>query len=276
MRKNEIKKLVKAQYGKIAQQKSSCCGTTQSCCGTVNAADITKNIGYSGRELQAVPKQANLGLGCGNPLAFAMIKKGQTVLDLGSGAGLDSFLAAKKVGKKGKVIGVDMTREMIAKARANARKNGYKNVEFRLGEIENLPVVDNVIDLIISNCVINLSPDKNKVFNEAFRVLKPGGQLMVSDIVLEQELPVQIRKSAVAYVGCVAGAMLKKKYLETIKKAGFKNIKIIDQTGYPIDFIVNDTDRQQVIKKMSITTDRVKKYANSVVSVKVSAVKPLK
>jgi arsenite methyltransferase len=272
MKNKTIKKIVKEQYGKIAKQNSSCCGTTKSCCGTASAKDISKSIGYSEKELKIIPNEANLGLGCGNPLAFALIKPGQTVLDLGSGAGLDAFLAAKKVGKKGKVIGIDMTAEMIEKARDNAKKNAYKNVEFRLGEIENLPVIDNAVDLIISNCVINLSPDKNKVFKEAFRVLKPGGRIIVSDIVLEKELPAQIKKSAAAYVGCVAGAILKSKYIEGIKKAGFKNAKIMDKTVYPIDVSDNEHSRRQVINK--IKRDKVKKLENSVVSIKVSAIKP--
>jgi SAM-dependent methyltransferase len=276
MKKTMIKKIVKEKYGEIAKQNKSCCGSVKSCCGTTNAVAVSKNIGYTVKELKAVPDQANLGLGCGNPLAFAVIKPGQTILDLGSGAGLDAFLASKKVGTKGKVIGVDMTQEMINKARANARKGGYKNVEFWLGEIENLPVIDNVIDLIISNCVINLSPNKTKVFKEACRVLKPGGRLMVSDIVLLKALPAQIRKSTMAYVGCVAGAELKKKYLDTIKKAGFTNIKIMDQTVYPIDFTADDQTRRPENKKSKITKDMTRKFANTVVSIKVSAVKPKK
>ncbi len=195
---------------------AGCSSGTKSCCGSGSistAREISKNIGYSDADIDAVPEGANLGLGCGNPVALASLKEGETVLDLGSGAGFDSFLAAERVGTEGKVIGVDMTPDMLDKARENARKGNYKNVEFRLGEIENLPVADNAVDVIISNCVINLAPDKKRVFDEAFRVLKPGGRLMVSDIVLTKELPAALKNSIEAYVGCVAGASKKDDYL---------------------------------------------------------------
>lgn len=275
-KKSEIKKIVREGYAKIAKANTCCYAPVKSCCGTVNAVAISKNIGYSDKELQTIPKDANLGLGCGNPLAFASIKKGQVVLDLGSGAGLDAFLASKKVGNKGKVIGVDMTSEMIEKARANARKGGYKNVEFRLGEIENLPVADNSVDLIISNCVINLSPDKKQVFQEAFRVLKLGGKLMVSDIVLERELPTIIKNSVEAYVGCLSGAIKKQEYLDIIKKSGFQNVEVLDETIFPIDCMLNDPTAKAVINKLNISEIKTKKLLNSVVSVKVSATKPVR
>jgi len=182
---------------------------------------ISRAIGYSEAEMGIVP-EANLGLGCGNPTAFSEIKEGDTVLDLGSGAGFDSFLAVKKVGEKGKVIGVDMTEEMINKAKENATKYNYKNVEFRLGDIENLPVDDSSVDVIISNCVINLAPDKDKVFSEACRVLKNGGKMFVSDIVLLEELSEEIKNNPELIAGCVGGAILKDDYLGKIKKAGFK------------------------------------------------------
>lgn len=186
-------------------------------------------MGYSLDDLHSVPEGANLGLGCGNPVALASLKEGEVVLDLGSGAGFDAFLSANRVGKTGRVIGVDMTPEMLETARENVKKGGYENVEFRQGEIENLPVEDNSVDVIISNCVINLSPDKPAVFKEALRVLKPGGRLMVSDIVLLKELPATLKESAEAYVSCVAGASMKDDYLKTIKEAGFKNIKTLNE-----------------------------------------------
>ncbi|OGP74967.1 MAG: arsenite S-adenosylmethyltransferase, partial [Deltaproteobacteria bacterium RBG_16_50_11] len=201
----DIKEIVKEGYAKVAKQGSSCCGPGSSCCGSADLAeDISRRIGYSEEEITGVPEGANLGLGCGNPVALASLREGDTVLDLGSGAGFDCFLAANKVGKKGKVIGVDMTPEMIEKAKENAKKSNYRNVEFRRGDIETLPVDDDSIDVVMSNCVINLSPDKAKVFKEAFRALKPGGRLTISDIVLLKELPGFVKESIEAYVGCVS------------------------------------------------------------------------
>src|SRR5512136_318526 len=206
MEEKDIKSVVRKKYGNIAATSGSCCRSVSCCDGPAVITEIGKKIGYDEADLSAAPEGANLGLGCGNPTALASLKEGETVLDLGSGAGFDCFLAANKVGKSGKVIGVDMTPEMLDKARENARKGKYTNVEFRLGEIENLPVPDNTVDIVISNCVINLSPNKKKVFEEAFRVLKPNGRLMVSDIVLLKELPEEIRGSVAAYVACIAGA----------------------------------------------------------------------
>ena len=213
MKNDIVKKIVKDKYKEIAISESSCG------CGKKN--NISKSIGYSQEELDIVG-EANLGLGCGNPLAFGRIKEGDIVLDLGSGAGIDAILAAKKVGSKGKVIGVDMTEEMIEKARDNAKKKNISNVEFLLGEIEKLPLEDNSVDTIITNCVINLTPDKEKTFKEAYRVLKPGGRIYLSDIVLLDELSEEQRNDKDLLCGCVAGALLKDDYISKIQNAGFK------------------------------------------------------
>jgi len=275
MKREEIKKEVRKGYAKIAKQDSSCCGPVSPCCGSANLAqNISKSIGYTEAELKAVPVGANLGLGCGNPVALASLTEGETVLDLGSGAGLDCFLAADKVGESGRVIGVDMTLEMIEKARENARKGNYDNVEFRLGEIENLPVADNAVDIVISNCVINLAPDKRRVFNEAFRVLKPGGRLMISDIVLLRELPDSIKSSVEAYVGCLSGAVMKDEYIEAIKAAGFQEVEIIDEASFPVECIVNDSTAKTIMDNLAISPEEVKGAAGSVLSVKVRGVKP--
>jgi len=275
MRKEKIKKIIKEHYGKIAKQESSCCIPSDSCCGNTNlAGDIGKKIGYTDKELETVPEGANLGLGCGNPVALASLKEGETILDLGSGAGFDCFLAARKVGKNGKVIGVDMTPEMIEKARENARKGNYRNVEFRLGDIENLPVADNSVDVVISNCVINLSPDKKKVFMEAFRVLKPNGRLMISDIVLLKPLPDFIKNSIEAYVGCVAGAIVKDEYIRAIKAAGFQKVNIIDEATFPNECITNDPNAKAIIENLEMPPEKINEIANSVISIKVSGIKP--
>lgn len=222
MAKKRVQKIVRDAYGKIAKGKQGCgCGT----CGS-QAEKFAESIGYSQEELKVIPTEANLGLSCGNPTALANLKKGETVLDLGSGAGFDCFLAASKVGQAGKVIGVDMTPEMIEKARDNAQKDGVKNVEFRLGEIENLPVADASIDVVISNCVINLSADKQRAMREVYRVLKPGGRIAISDIALKKELPKTIQENISAYVGCVAGAILVNDYKKEIESAGLKGVKI--------------------------------------------------
>jgi len=275
MRKKEIKKVVREGYAKIAKQDSSCCVPTNSCCGSTDLAqDIGKSVGYTEEELKAVPQGANLGLGCGNPVALASLREGETVLDLGSGAGFDCFLAADKVGEKGRVIGVDMTPEMIEKARENARKGNYRNVEFRLGEIENLPVADNLVDVVISNCVINLAPDKRRVFTESFRVLKPGGRLMLSDMVLVKELPDFIKDSIEAYIGCLSGAMMRDEYIEAIKAAGFQEVGIIDETSFPIECMANDPTAKTIIENLRILPEEVEEVASSVISIKVYGVKP--
>ena len=227
---HEIRKAVRENYAKLALRQSCCCSSTQT-----GAQELSKRVGYTEKETKGVPEGSDLGLGCGNPVALASIKRGQYVLDLGSGAGLDCFLAAKKVGRKGRVIGVDMTPEMLERARENARKGSYTNVEFRLGEIENLPVADCTVDLVISNCVINLSTDKKRVFQEAYRVLKPEGNLMVSDIVLLEKLPEQVMNSIEAYVSCLGGAILKDEYLAIIGEAGFQGVTVVSEAKYPTD-----------------------------------------
>ncbi len=267
-REEKIKKIVRESYTKIAKQDSSCCGSTDL------AQDISKKIGYTEEELKAVPEGANLGLGCGNPVALASLKKDETVLDLGSGTGFDCFLAANKVGRNGRVIGVDMTPEMIEKARENARRGNYGNVEFRLGEIEDLPVADNFVDVVISNCVINLMPEKRRVFMEAFRVLKPGGRLMISDIVLVKELPSFIKSSIEAYVGCLSGAIMKNEYIGAIKGAGFQEVRIIDEASFPIECMANDPTAKAITENLKISSEKVKEIASSVVSIKVYGVKP--
>ncbi|MFH1230788.1 MAG: arsenite methyltransferase [Planctomycetota bacterium] len=276
MKSKEIKQIVKDGYTKIANSDvpRDCCNS-KSCCGTaVSKKTISKGIGYSDKEINSVPDGANLGLGCGNPIALASLKKGEVVLDLGSGAGFDCFLASKKVGETDKVIGVDMTPEMIKKAKENARKGNYNNVEFKLGDIENMPVDDNSVDVIISNCVINLSPEKEKVFKEAFRVLKPNGRLMVSDIVLINKLPDCIKDSIEAYVGCLSGAIMKNKYIGAIKTAGFQDVRIIEETSFPIDYMANDPTAKALIKKSNIPTEKIKQTVNSVNSIKVYGLKP--
>jgi arsenite methyltransferase len=225
MKNDAVKKIVKESYSEIAKNGGMC-----SCnCGNVKEENerIAKEIGYSKSDLDVVPG-ANMGLGCGNPTSLGEISKGMTVLDLGSGAGFDCFLAAKKVGSTGKVIGVDMTQDMIKVAQKNAKEYGFKNVEFRLGDIENLPVENNSIDVIISNCVINLAPDKEQVFKESFRVLKKGGRMLVSDIVLLKELADWQKKDKKLLAGCVGGAVMRDKYIKIVKNAGFA-VKIVSE-----------------------------------------------
>lgn len=254
---DEIKKIVRDGYAKAVTQETSCCSSNSCYGGTSQAESISKKVGYSDVEINAVPEGANLGFGCGNPVAIASLKEGDVVLDLGSGAGFDAFLAAQRVGKTGRVIGVDMTPEMLKKARANAEKGGYGNVEFRSGEIEKLPVENGSVDVIISNCVINLSPDKESVFREAFRVLKTGGRLMVSDLVLVKDLPAAIKESVEAYVGCLAGAIKKDEYLKFITMAGFQDVKVISESSYPVDAMF----------------ENLKEAEEAIASIKVSAVK---
>ena len=245
--KEEIRKTVRDRYGKIARSGRktsglipalSCCGeqgisdtkrSSASCCGApeLTPEQLSKSIGYSTDDLKSIPEGANLGLGCGNPVALASLKPGETVVDLGSGGGFDCFLAANKVGESGKVIGVDMTTDMISNARKSAQDANIDNVEFRLGEIEHLPVADNSADIIMSNCVINLSPDKQSVYKDAFRALKPGGRLAISDILATQKLPAEVKNDLALHSACIGGAATVETTVAMLKQAGFKDI-IID------------------------------------------------
>lgn len=240
----EIKDLVRQAYKEVAEG--------QRCCTT----DLTQlrcdGGGYTEEELAALPAGAALGLGCGNPTRLAPMQTGMTILDLGSGAGVDVFLAARKVGPTGRVIGVDMTEAMIEKARANAAAGGYTNVEFRLGEIENLPVESGTIDVIISNCVINLAPDKDKVFAEAYRVLKPGGRLQISDMVTRGEVPESIRRDAEKWAGCISGALDREVYLEKVRRAGFAQVEVVEEFPY-------DAYRSEDFAAVSISVVATKK-----------------
>jgi arsenite methyltransferase len=252
MEKKKIKKVVEGRYAQIAKQdQESCCS---SCSGRASSLLQAKGTEYSREDLEHVPEEAIMGLGCGNPAAIADLKAGEVVLDLGSGAGVDVFLAANKVGPNGRVIGVDMTKEMVDKAKGIARDHGYPNVEFRLGEIEKLPVEDDSVDAIISNCVINLSPDKSKVFREAYRALKPGGRLTVSDIVSERALPDEIKTDSNAWACCIGGALEQQEYLEKIKKAGFEDIEIVSSREFYVENKANQTKE----KLLSITVKAYK------------------
>ncbi|MFX0030228.1 MAG: arsenite methyltransferase [Candidatus Hermodarchaeota archaeon] len=310
---DKIRQSVREAYSRRVNESpaSSCCGPatptetpTLSCCGSTAPTENTTvdtsstsvyggaiqlpaeqreeflkkysaSLGYTEDDLDNIPDGANLALGCGNPTAHASIKEGETVLDLGSGGGLDCFIAANKVGKTGKVIGVDMTPAMLSRARENAVKGNYDNVEFRLGEIENLPVADNSVDLIISNCVINLSPDKEQVFREAFRALKPGGRIMVSDIVLLKELPDIIRNNAQAYASCIGGAIMKDQYLESIENAGFNKVEIMEQSNFSTtELLLNDESIREALGDQIETIKQLDQLDIDSTSIKVKAIKP--
>jgi len=252
MKEKEIKKVVKGRYARIAKQdQESCCS---SCGCGVSPLAQAEAVGYLRKDLADIPEETIMGLGCGNPAAMAELKTGEVVLDLGSGAGVDVFLAASKVGPTGRAIGVDMTEEMVDKAEGIARNYGYHNVEFRLGEIERLPVGNESVDVIISNCVINLSADKSKVFQEAYRVLKPRGRLIVSDIVTEGVLPDEIKDDPDAWACCIGGAVEKQEYLEKIRKAGFDDIEVAASREFYIEKKANQTKG----KLLSITVKAYK------------------
>lgn len=260
LKNDEIRQAVRQQYGRVAKEGGSGSGCGPACCGTSTASPeaLSQGLGYSADDVGTVPQGANMGLGCGNPQAIAALKRGEVVLDLGGG-GFDCFLAARQVGNAGQVIGVDMTSEMVSKARANAENGGYRNVEFRLGEIENLPVADGTVDVIISNCVINLSPDKPRVFGESYRVLKPGGRLAISDVVAFAELPESVRQDMALYTGCVAGASSTSEIEAMLRASGFTEIRVA-----PKD------ESKSFIREWAPGTD----IAEYVVSATIEAIKP--
>ncbi|TVR74511.1 MAG: methyltransferase domain-containing protein [Spirochaetaceae bacterium] len=263
---NDIREGVRKRYGSIAESAGSCCGYTpaggapaagapsagapvappgaSSCCGS--AGEIGLVNGYTRSDISEVPEGSNLGLGCGNPTAIGSLREGETVLDLGSGAGFDCFLAARRVGAGGRVIGLDMTPQMLERARANAERGGYTNVEFIQGYIESIPLPDSSVDVVISNCVINLSVDKPQVFREVARVLKPGGRMYVSDLVLTRPLPALLRRSVALYAACVAGAMTRSDYLEAIASAGLAGITIVSERGYPLEVMSADPSLKRI------------------------------
>jgi SAM-dependent methyltransferase len=274
MKNDNIKKPVREFYAKVATQGSPCCALAKSQCGGW--------MGYTDEELKGVPEGSNLGLSIGNPVAPASLREGEIVLDLGSGPGFDCFIAANKVGKSGRIIGLDMTPEMIDRARENAERGNYKNVEFRLGEIENLPVADNSVDVVISNCVINLVSDKGKVFREMFRVLKPGGRFVISDVVLLKELPDFLKNSVGAYVGCIAGAAMKDEYIGAIKAAGFQDVRVIDkvidtidETSFPAESMLGNKTPPKKVKANRKDNHCKFQIVNSVARIKVQGVKPI-
>jgi SAM-dependent methyltransferase len=260
---SDIRVAVREKYGAIAEGKSCGCG-----CGCSldepgqategSTAKVLEQIGYTAEQKAAVPEGSNLGLGCGSPLAYAKAQSGETVLDLGSGAGIDCFLAAREVGPNGHVIGVDMTPAMIERARANAARGEWANVEFRLGEIEHLPVADATVDLVISNCVVNLSPDKPQTFREALRVLKPGGRMLVSDLVLTRPLPPELANDVELYVGCVAGASPREDYLRAIREAGFTDVEVVGEGRYDVGVETLPSDSPQRDAFAAVTSVKVR------------------
>ncbi len=265
---DELREMVKGGYARIAESSAACYGGAPP-----QAAEHGRRIGYSDEQLSAAPEGANLGLGCGNPTGLASLRSGEVVLDLGSGAGFDAFLAARAVGPGGRVIGVDMTDAMLEKARENARQGGFDNVEFRKGTIESLPVESESIDAILSNCVINLSPEKESVFREAYRVLRPGGRLSISDIVLECPLPQAVIESVEAYLGCVGGAVLRTEYLETVAKAGFREIRITGEARFADAVAPDHPELREFAERFELEDEQVKEILGAVTSIHVQALK---
>jgi SAM-dependent methyltransferase len=261
-----VRDMVREGYAGIARNSGQCCGGA-----TTNADTIARHIGYSEEDVRAVPAGSNLGLGCGNPLALANVQPGETVLDLGSGAGFDALLAASVVGPTGRVVGIDMTPEMLARAKANAEQARADNVEFRQGYIESLPVDDACVDVVISNCVINLSPEKARVFAEAHRVLRPGGRLAISDLVLKAPLPTGLLRSVEAYVGCVAGAMLRDDYLAAIRAAGFERVEVVAEGSFAGVVDLQSPEIRAAVAADGLTTQDAERILEGVVSLKVVA-----
>jgi len=261
-----VREMVRDGYTRVLERKTGCCGGVDP-----QAADASRKIGYSDDQLASIPAEANLGVGCGNPTAIDALHQGEVVVDLGSGAGMDAFLAARQVGPTGRVIGVDMTDAMLEKARENARKGGYTNVEFRKGNIENLPLEDQSVDVILSNCVINLSPEKDRVYREAYRVLRPGGRMMVSDIVLEKPLPPAIERTIDAYIGCVGGASLRPIYLETIRAAGFREVRIERESNFGGSFSLDDPMVRQAAADNHLSDDEVRDVLGTITSLHIYA-----
>ncbi len=277
MKNDQTQQNVKRGYADIVKRntKKTFLPNIFQCCDSKEiAVDIGKKIGYSEDELKNVPEESNLGIGCGNPTALASIQKGETILDLGSGAGFDCFLASKATGETGKVIGVDITPEMVAQAKKNAQKGNYNNIEFKIGEIEELPIESDSIDLIISNCVINLSSQKEQVFKEAFRVAKPNGRIMISDIILLKDLPDYVKNSVEGHIACLAGAVRKEDYINVILKAGFTGINIDKQAPFPIELMLNDPIAEKIVRENNLTENEISAIANSIASVSISAKKP--
>lgn len=274
MKEREIKRAVREGYARIAKQATSYYAS-RGCCGCADISDeISRRLGYTLEEIQAVPAESNLGLGCGNPVALGAPREGEVVLDMGAGAGFDCFLASTRVGPSGKVIGVDITSEMVDRARENARRGGYTNIDFRQGDLENMPVADRYVDLVISNCVINLVPNKRMVFKEAFRVLKPGGRLAVSDIVLRRELPDFVRRSTEAYIGCLAGAIMRDEYLRIIGEVGFQEIEVVEESSFPIEPLLSEASGPAATDMQRISSQELQEVEDSVRSIKVRAVRP--
>lgn len=269
---NIFKDAVKKGYGAFAKQRSGgIMSKLFACCDhTALAKEVSQKVGYSPEQIETVPENANMGLGCGNPLALAKVKKGDTVLDLGSGAGFDCFLASPLVGETGKVIGVDITDEMLNLAKKNAEKGGYRNVRFIKGDIENLPLAADSVDLIISNCVINLSTNKARVFQEAYRVLKDSGEMSISDIVLSGDLPDFVKNSVEGHIACVAGAEKVENYFEYTKATGFTDVKIETKASFPLELVLTDPIAQKIIRDFNLGEEQIKEIASLITSITMS------